>query len=184
MGFRIYKARDLGHSVSAVSIASPSPRLRTRRYARSPFMIPTTVFMRFVNLKFETQPDIFHCTYQMPLHSKSACNIYTIHDLVPLRLPFTTEDNKKFMYRLLQRVATKADHIVTVSENSKNDIMKYLGVEGSRITNTYETVEFPREFIEKSIDVVAEELQGSFGLEYGKYLLFYGALEPKKMSGG
>lgn len=138
---------------------------------------------RFVNLKFDTQPDIFHCTYQMPLHCNSACNVYTIHDLVPLRLPYTTEDNKKFTYRLLRRVAEKADHIVTVSENSKIDIMKYLGVEENRVTNTYESVEFPRECVEKSNDVVAEELQGSFGLEYGKYLLFYGALEPKKNVG-
>jgi glycosyltransferase involved in cell wall biosynthesis len=80
-------------------------------------------------------------------------------------------------------VAAKADHIVTVSENSKNDIMKYLGVEENRITNTYQSVEFPREYVERSTDVVAEELQGSFGLEYGKYLLFYGALEPKKNVG-
>jgi glycosyltransferase involved in cell wall biosynthesis len=119
----------------------------------------------------------------MPLRSKSACNVYTIHDLVPLRLPFTTEDNKKFAYRLLQAVAGTADHIVTVSENSKFDIMKYLGVEENRITNTYESVEFPCECTEKSNDVVAEELQGSFGLEFGKYLLFYGALEPKKNVG-
>jgi len=138
---------------------------------------------RFVNLKFDTQPDIFHCTYQMPLRSTSACNVYTIHDLVPLRLPFTTEDNKKITYRLLQKVAAKADHIVTVSENSKLDIMRYLGVEESRITNTYESVEFPCDCVEKSNDVVAEELQGSLGLEYGKYLLFYGALEPKKNVG-
>jgi glycosyltransferase involved in cell wall biosynthesis len=138
---------------------------------------------RFVNLKFDTQPDIFHCTYQMPLRSTSARNVYTIHDLVPLRLPFTTEDNKKFTYRLLQKVAAKADHIVTVSENSKLDIMKYLGVEEGRITNTYESVEFPCDCVEKSSDVVAEELQGSLGLEYGKYLLFYGALEPKKNVG-
>jgi glycosyltransferase involved in cell wall biosynthesis len=138
---------------------------------------------RFVNLKFDTQPDIFHCTYQMPLRSTSACNVYTIHDLVPLRLPFATEDTKKFTYRLLQKVAAKADHIVTVSENSKLDIMKYLGVEERRITNTYESVEFPCDCVEKSNDVVAEELQGSFGLEYGKYLLFYGALEPKKNVG-
>jgi glycosyltransferase involved in cell wall biosynthesis len=138
---------------------------------------------RFVNLKFDPQPDIFHCTYQMPLLCKSACNVYTIHDLVPLRLPFATRDNKRLAYRLLQGVAAKADHIVTVSENSKNDIMKYLGVEENRITNTYQSVEFPREYVERSTDVVAEELQGSFGLEYGKYLLFYGALEPKKNVG-
>ena len=138
---------------------------------------------RFVNLKFDPQPDIFHCTYQMPLLCKSACNVYTIHDLVPLRLPFATRDNKRLAYRLLQGVAAKADHIVTVSENSKNDIMKYLGVEENRITNTYQSVGFPREYVERSTDVVAEELQGSFGLEYGKYLLFYGALEPKKNVG-
>jgi glycosyltransferase involved in cell wall biosynthesis len=80
-------------------------------------------------------------------------------------------------------VAAKADHIVTVSENSKNDIMKYLGVEENRITNTYQSVEFPRECVELSSDAVAEELQAAFGLEYQKYLLFYGALEPKKNVG-
>jgi glycosyltransferase involved in cell wall biosynthesis len=135
---------------------------------------------RFTNLKFDTQPDILHCTYQMPLRCKSACNVFTIHDLVPLRLPFATQDNKKFTFKLLREVASRADHIVTVSENSKIDIMKYLGVEECRITNTYESVEFPRDCVEKSIDVIVDELQSALGLEYGKYLLFYGALEPKK----
>jgi glycosyltransferase involved in cell wall biosynthesis len=41
-------------------------------------------------------------------------------------------------------------------------------------------VEFPRDCVEKSIDIVADELRAALGLEYGKYLLFYGALEPKK----
>jgi glycosyltransferase involved in cell wall biosynthesis len=135
---------------------------------------------RFTNLKFDTQPDIFHCTYQMPLRCQAACNVFTIHDLVALRLPFATKDNKKFMYQLLRGVAARADHIVTVSENSKRDIMKYLDVEEHRITNTYESVEFPRDCIEKSTDAVADELEAALGLEYGKYLLFYGALEPKK----
>jgi glycosyltransferase involved in cell wall biosynthesis len=116
----------------------------------------------------------------MPLRCRAACNVFTIHDLVALRLPFATQDNKKFMYQLLRAVAARADHIVTVSENSKKDIMKYLGVEEHRITNTYESVEFPRDCIEKSTDVVADELEAALGLEYGKYLLFYGALEPKK----
>ena len=44
----------------------------------------------FVDLAFDPRPDIFHSTYPLPLRSKSACNVYTIHDLVPLRLPFTT----------------------------------------------------------------------------------------------
>jgi glycosyltransferase involved in cell wall biosynthesis len=135
---------------------------------------------RFIDLTFETTPDILHCTYQMPLRAKGARNVYTIHDLVPLRLPYTTLDNKRLTYRLLRKIAAEADHIVTVSENSKRDIVQLLGVDEDRVTNTYEAVEFPRELTERPDDLVAEQLRGSYGLELQEYLLFYGALEPKK----
>jgi glycosyltransferase involved in cell wall biosynthesis len=135
---------------------------------------------RFAELTFVNRPDILHCTYQMPLRAKGACNIYTIHDLVPLRLPFTTLDNKRQTYRLLRKIAADADHIVTVSEQSRRDIIELLGVEPGRITNTYESVEFPREYIERSEAVLAEQLNAALRLELGGYLLFYGALEPKK----
>jgi glycosyltransferase involved in cell wall biosynthesis len=135
---------------------------------------------RFVELAFETAPDILHCTYQLPLRSKGARNVYTIHDLVPLRLPYTTLDNKRQTYSLLKKIADEADHIVTVSEHSKRDIMQLLGVEEARITNTYEAVEFPRALLERSDDEIAEQLRGSYRLDHRDYLLFYGALEPKK----
>jgi len=137
----------------------------------------------FTELAFATRPDIFHCTYQLPLRAKSACNIYTIHDLVPLRLPFTTLDNKRQTYRLLRRIAAEADHIVTVSENSKRDIIELLGVPEERVTNTYEAVEFPPELAARPDDLVADQLGGSYGLGLQDYLLFYGALEPKKNVG-
>jgi glycosyltransferase involved in cell wall biosynthesis len=137
----------------------------------------------FVDLVFDPRPDVFHCTYQLPLRSKTACNIYTIHDLVPLRLPFTTLDNKRQMFELLKKVAARADHIVTVSENSKRDIIELLDVDERRITNTYQAVSFPKEDIERSEATIAEQLTGSFGLELYGYLLFFGALEPKKNVG-
>ena len=108
---------------------------------------------------FDNVPDILHCTYQMPLRAKGSCNIYTIHDLVPLRLPFTTLDNKRQTYKLLRKIAAEADHIVTVSENSKRDIVQLLGVPEERVTNTYEAVEFPRELVERSEDLVAAQLR-------------------------
>jgi len=137
----------------------------------------------FAELAFDPRPDIFHCTYQLPLRSKSACNVYTIHDLVPLRLPFTTLDNKRSMFRLLKKITATADHIVTVSENTKRDIVELLGVEENRITNTYQAVSFSKEDLERSEDAIAEQLAGSFGLELYGYLLFFGALEPKKNVG-
>ena len=137
----------------------------------------------FVDLAFNPRADIFHCTYPFPLRSKSACNVYTIHDLVPLRLPFATLDNKRQMFRLLRKIAAEADHIVTISENSKRDIIELLAVDESRVTNTYQAVSLSKEYVERSEAAIAEQLAGSFGLELHEYLLFFGALEPKKNVG-
>ena len=49
----------------------------------------------FLPVHFDVPPDIMHCTYQMPIAAKSACKIWTIHDLVPLRLPYATLDDKR-----------------------------------------------------------------------------------------
>ncbi len=95
-------------------------------------------------------------------------------------LPFTTQDNKRQLFRLLQKIAREADHIVTVSENSKRDIIELLGVEEKRITNTYQTVEFPQEWIDRPVAAVASQLEGYVWSRLHDYLLFYGALEPKK----
>ena len=40
------------------------------------------------------KPDVCHWTYPLPLRMKGVPNIYTLHDLVPLRLPYTTLDRK------------------------------------------------------------------------------------------
>ena len=138
---------------------------------------------RFAELSFDATPDILHCTYQLPIRAKSACNVYTIHDLVPLRLPFATLDNKRQTYRLLRKIAAEADHIVTVSEHSRRDIIELLGADESRVTNTYESVGFPPEYLARSDEVVTEQLRATFNLEKDGYLLFYGAFEPKKNVG-
>jgi glycosyltransferase involved in cell wall biosynthesis len=135
---------------------------------------------RFAELDFAVRPDILHCTYPMPIAAKGARGVYTIHDLVPLRLPETTLDNKRRMYRLLNRIAATADHIVTVSEHSRRDIIEMLGADEARVTNTYEAVEFPPEMIGRPDDVVAGDLMSRYRLEAKTYLLFFGAIEPKK----
>jgi glycosyltransferase involved in cell wall biosynthesis len=134
----------------------------------------------FVELAFAPPPDILHCTYPLPLRAKSASNLYTIHDLVPLRLPFTTSENKRQTFRLLKKIVAEADHIVTVSEHSKHDILTLLGADEGRVTNTYQAVDIPAEHLARPQAAVANQLAGLFGLDLFGYLLFYGALEPKK----
>ncbi len=138
---------------------------------------------KLLNVRFNQKPDIFHWTYPLPLRSVGSANLYTLHDLVPLRLPYTTLDNKRYHYRLLKKITSQADHICTVSEHSKIDIMNILAVPEQKITNTYQAINIPARYTEKTGDDVANEIHGVFGLNYKEYFLFYGAIEPKKNIG-
>jgi glycosyltransferase involved in cell wall biosynthesis len=129
------------------------------------------------------KPDIMHWTYPLPLVVTGAKNIYTLHDLVPLRLPYTTLDNKRRYFRLCDKIVRSSDHIVTVSETSRNDIINLLGVAPEKITNTYQSVSIPAKYRDKPDEIVRREVEGTFGLVYKGYFLFYGAIEPKKNIG-
>ncbi len=134
-------------------------------------------------VKTPSTPDIAHWTYPLPMYTPGAKNIYTLHDLVPLRLPFTTLDKKAAYYKLCKMIAKKADHIVTVSETSRKDIINLLGVSEEKVTNTYQAVDIPEKYSSKSADVVRREVKGSFNLDYKEYFMFFGAIEPKKNVG-
>lgn len=137
-------------------------------------------FGKSLPLSFDQTPDLLHCTYPMPMRARRALNICTIHDLVPLRLPYLTEDNKRYHYKMLRHLVKSVDHVVTVSETSRQDIIKFLGVEEDRVTNTYQAVHVPLHLREKPQDVAADEIAGIFNLDWKKYFLFFGAFEPKK----
>jgi glycosyltransferase involved in cell wall biosynthesis len=140
-------------------------------------------FGREVSVDLNFPLELMHWTYPLPTRVKGAKNIYTLHDLVPLRLPYTTLDNKYVYYKLMQQITRKADHIVTVSENSKRDIVQLLGVPESKVTNTYQAVHIPSSHLNLPIEELISDLKGSFRLNYKNYLLFYGAIEPKKNVG-
>ena len=136
-----------------------------------------------MNVNFREPPQIMHWTYPLAIRVPRAKNIYTLHDLVPLRLPYTTLDHKRRYYRTIKHLTRNADHIVTVSEASKKDIMNLFGVPEERITNTYQAVHIPNHLRNKALEDVQNDLKGSYGLDHKKYFLFFGAIEPKKNVG-
>jgi glycosyltransferase involved in cell wall biosynthesis len=138
---------------------------------------------RLHKVTLASKPDLMHWTYPLPLKIKGIPNVYTLHDLVPLRLPYTTLDNKRRYLKLVSKIANTADHIITVSESAKKDIIDLLGVKPDRITNTYQSVDIPEKYANKPAEVVQREIEGTFGLEYGNYFLFWGSIEPKKNVG-
>lgn len=138
---------------------------------------------RFLALRMENPPEIMHWTYPVPVRIEGARNIYTIHDLVPLRLPYTTLTDKQHFARLLRRCAVEADHICTVSEFSREDIMDQCGIPPSQITNTYQNSFIPDDILNEPFQESAQKIESIFGLKSGGFFLFFGALEPKKNLG-
>jgi glycosyltransferase involved in cell wall biosynthesis len=132
------------------------------------------------NVNLDATPSLFHATHPVPLRVRGCPNIHTVHDIIPLRLPYATLDDKKYFFRLVEHLCRKADHIVTVSEFSRRDIIRFFGIPESRITNTYQAVSIPEKLLAKSDQVVADELRHAFRLDMKEYFLFCGAIEPKK----
>lgn len=130
---------------------------------------------RFIELDLPDPPAIMHWTYPVPLRIAGARNVYTLHDLVPLKLPFATLDRKRFYHRLVERCVAEADHIVTVSESSRRDILDLFGAPDDRVTNTYQHAPVPAAKPDGLADVA-----GLFGVSPGRYFLYFGAIEPKK----
>ena len=107
-------------------------------------------FGRGLSVNAAPPVQIMHWTYPVSVRVSGARNIYTLHDLVPLRLPYTTLDNKLLFLKLVKNIVRGADHIVTVSEHSKRDIVALLEVPESKVTNTYQAVEIPSSYLQPS----------------------------------
>ncbi|MGO4171789.1 glycosyltransferase family 4 protein [Bosea sp. TAF32] len=135
---------------------------------------------RRMEVKTEGRHDLFHVTRPTPAFVKGAANIYTIHDIVPLRLPYATLDNKKYFYNMIRHIVKKADHIVTVSEFTRRDVQEFFNIPDTRITNTWQSVAVNEAAISGSDEDAARDVENRYGLSFRDYFLFLGAVEPKK----
>lgn len=105
-------------------------------------------------------------------------NMQTVLDIIPVLHPETYELSVRMAFKhLLPRAIKNADYIVTCSENSKKDIMRYFNVPGQKITVAYLA---PHERFRK---VNREKAKAFVRQKYkinGPYVLYVGALEMKK----
>jgi glycosyltransferase involved in cell wall biosynthesis len=140
-------------------------------------------FGLFMRLKVHNPPDIMHWTYPLPVKLLGAKNIYTLHDLVPLRLPFATLDNKRAYYKLIRACVKQADHVCTVSDSSRDDIVRMFPLAQGKVSNSYQAVRLPDSVTGTSDADVEASVSSIFNLPYKGYFLFFGAIEPKKNVG-
>ncbi|MBU1071485.1 glycosyltransferase family 4 protein [Patescibacteria group bacterium] len=106
--------------------------------------------------------------------------ITTVHDLVPLMYPETTTSLIKIAHeKRLSWIKKESKRIIAVSESTKNDLVKHLGIKANRIDVTYEGVEdiyYPRTHNE------IERIKYKYQID-GEYLFSLSTLEPRKNQG-
>jgi glycosyltransferase involved in cell wall biosynthesis len=104
--------------------------------------------------------------------------IYTIHDLIGIKFrEFVTDELFRLSHYDLDRGIKRADHIVTVSESSKRDIIEVYNYPEENISVVYEGFEYV-DNIDEVID--NDEGQNKRVQVDGDYILIVGAIEPKK----
>jgi len=135
---------------------------------------------KFMTVRMPDPPTIMHWTYPLPVRLAGARNIYTLHDLVPLRLPRASLEDKRYYDRLVRACIAQADHIVTVSNKSRADIIELMQADPERITNCYQVSDMPAL---RNPGALPNRLHQLFDLEMKEYFLFFGAIEPKKNLG-
>lgn len=112
---------------------------------------------------------------------RPARTVITIHDIKARLFPaiYLTDIYKKMSYNLMLSLSSKANHVITDSQNSKEDLLNHVGIPGDNIS-----------VIPLAADPAYELSAGDGGREEGTaaskfgfdegYLLFVGAVEPSK----
>lgn len=100
-----------------------------------------------------------------------ANQVVTIHDVIPFDYPQWFSKAFCLGYKLfVKNAANNCKHVITVSEYSKERIIKHTGISRDKITVIYNGVELPES---------AKALSG-IKLPFKRYILSLGSLEPRK----
>lgn len=142
-----------------------------------------TYLKQLTTVTMPDPPEVMHWTYPVPVRMAGSRNVYTLHDLVPLKLPHTTLDDKRYYHRLIASCLDSGDHIATVSEASRNDILSMFGADPDRVTNTYQSSPLPDSVARSSAADDRAMIASVFGLPERGFYLFFGATDPKKNIG-
>jgi glycosyltransferase involved in cell wall biosynthesis len=125
--------------------------------------------------------DIYHgLSNEIPygIHRTLIRSIITIHDLIFMEHPELYKPVDRYVYRKkVEYGAKNANRIIAVSEQTKNDIIRFLDVEESRIRVVYQGCH--RQFYNKVSIETLKYTRQRFALPR-EYLLYVGTIEERK----
>jgi glycosyltransferase involved in cell wall biosynthesis len=125
----------------------------------------------------QLKPDVFHCQYIQPPFG-NVPTVLAIHDLAHENFPqFFHPLERVRLQKLVRWSAGRADHIVTISRFSAQDISKRYQVPPEKISVTY--LAASEDFHPREKDACREKLARSYAID-SPFILYVGRLQARK----
>lgn len=112
------------------------------------------------------------------INTKRVRQVVTIHDLIFRRFPAYYPQLDRFIYaRKVRHACRKADRIITVSEQTKRDLIEFERVDPSRVEIVYQSCD--PQFTRPQNEITKSRVRQKYNLP-AQYLLFVGSIEERK----
>lgn len=124
--------------------------------------------------------DVLHSPhYTTPLALGGGCRrVVTFHDMTYLLMPeLHSRFHRRFFPPMMWAAARQADRLIAVSESTRQDVLRLLGPDPSKVVTVLEAAGpvFRPVAPAEVLDVCTR-----YGLPPGRFLLYVGVLEPRK----
>lgn len=123
-------------------------------------------------------PDVYHAWEELVPPTTHIPIVATIHDLAILKFPETAHPSTLAKHSAAwERLKKTQSHVIAVSQSTKKDVIELLGFAPDKVHLVYEAL--PEENKLKLTNEEQEKALERFRLDR-PYILFVGALEPRK----
>lgn len=152
----------------------------TRRFQRRNLWTPSHHRLEQWVLPIEialTSVDLLHSPDFVPPFWRNTRSVITIHDLHFLRYPqFLTQDAARY-YGQIDEAVHRTDHIIAVSDSTRQDTMNLLGVSADHVTVIYEAADPAFQPIDDP--QILAQVRRKYNLPE-TFVLFVSTIEPRK----
>ncbi|MFQ5611323.1 MAG: glycosyltransferase family 4 protein [Anaerolineae bacterium] len=150
------------------------------QFSRTSLWTPSHHRLEQQALRVEISPlrlDLLHSPDFIPLFRRNCASVITVHDLAFLLYPhFLTREAARY-YSQIDQAVRSTDHIIAVSEATRQDIIKQLGVPEDKITVIHEAPHPLHHQIDD--DLARNYVSEHFGIDTD-YIFFVSTIEPRK----
>jgi len=122
--------------------------------------------------------DIYHCLHHLMPPTRGKGRILTVHDLRRYRLPQLYKESRLDRF---ETAVKRADHFITVSQSTKNDLCEVFGIDEERIDVVHLAADAGFGLVDESRKTeIKKQLSAKFGIRLDNYLITFSSPDKRK----